>query len=187
MREMDFRISHLNTQKNLEGIKIYNYRDFDNVRDFVKCISTGYQGRKPIEVYQYGLIDTNPDALVESIQQSADLFSKNTGILLRGLFVQIDKVCINDSAIIKSLANEFAKYILYRGFILKYIIYDMDSYFVIIYLINPINYVDGSKYKTNNTDVLEDEYRCLCQCVNYIRGNCTEYDFSTLETYPLPY
>ena len=184
-----FNISHLNTKRIGNNAIIYNFRNLIGVKSFIDGISCSFKGIKPIAIIRYGISDSK-DSLVDSIAYLTDLYSKRSGILLRGQFVSILKDYIyrgQDYYQAVSLANEYAKYILYRGFHLQINIYDMGEEYLFLYLINPINYIDGSKYISNDNEILQDEEDCFDRCLQYINGSSDEYDFSSFEAYPLPY
>ena len=184
----EIHISHLSTKKQKSETILYNFRDLKSVRNFIEGISCSYLVVKPLYIYRYGISESK-HSLSDNIEYLTDLYSKKDGILLRGQFVNVSKECLYDDSIQNAvlLANEYAKYILYKGFLFQVNVYDMGDSYLFIYLINPINYCDGSKYKTNDTFILEDEYTCFKQCIDYINGICPRYDFSAFETYPLPY
>lgn len=184
--QVSFIIDHLATQKNDRNEIEYNFRDMEQVANYVKAISLSNMGRKPIFINWYGCDDNSWEGFINSINELSDIYSKTNGIRLRGVIVNVMKPAQSYFDINRMVraACEYAEYYLYQGYITGVVLYDMDSFYRIHYFINPVSYYDGGKYRPNYTNCLDEENRFFSMVVDNVFNGEEAVDYSGLVAYP---
>ena len=185
----DYRIDHLATQCVGFYGNEYNFREMSEVEGYVNAISHHSKGRLPVFSYWYGSFDNTPKGFIDSIKYLSEIYAKKTGIRLRGVIVDVykklkDGVNIYPHNII-SIANRFAGYYIYQGYITGEIIYDMGEFYRCHYLINPVSFWDGGKFRQNKTDILEEEYFYLETVINEVLFKRGQVDYSDFAAHPV--
>ena len=180
-------IDHLATQKIDTGSVTYNFRDMRQVEDYIKAINYSYKGRCPIFSYWYGTLDNSYESFIESVNYLSKVYSKATGIRLRGVIADVYKNYLpvyNMSYFMIQIACKFAEYYLFQGYLTGVVIYDMGDYYRCHYFINPVSYWDGGKYRPNKEACLTKEEYILNNVMDYILNLSAVCDFSYLVAYP---
>lgn len=190
MIETNARLTHLSTQsQNSEGINNYNFRSFEDVERFIKGICCKFNRHSPIITYWFGCCEASIDGFMQDLRNISDIYSKQSGILLRGSVIDIPKAELGNSVEkAEKILLQMAQYYLYQGYIVGVLLYDMGAAYESIILINPFSYYDGGKFHSNQNDVLQEENECLrCAVYDAINNNSIpSYDYSYLPAYPLP-
>lgn len=96
-----------------------------------------------------------------------------------------------DTNKVKSIADNYAKFHYYKGYQVAYGVYDYtdedEKAFLILYAINSVSFMDGSKYKRNNKEYLSDANAAARTVVAEVMDQKIEdnekYDFRELEYY----
>ncbi len=114
------------------------------------------------------------------------LYNKVSGLRIRGLILAISKDELstgNNLQDIASIAYRFTDYMFLSGFQTAYGIFDKGDRFEICYAINTVNFVNGTKFKQNHTDILADEQLCVETIAAEVTGKSIPYtfDFESLE------
>ena len=182
-----FMIDHLATQRVDDNGITYNFRDMEQVKGYVKGLSSGVNGRKPMYEYWFATDDNTGESFVDSINYISDIYSKNNGIRLRGVIVEVSKLNVEEISNEKIIliAQEYAQYYLYQGYITGVVVYDLGSIYRIYYFINPVSYWDGSKYRPNYQAFLSNEYQTFDYVMDDILYGQCRCDYSGLVAYPL--
>lgn len=184
-------MDYLATQKlDMDGkVNKYNYRDMAQVDELVNALSKSENGRKPLFSYWFGLEDNSPKGFIENIEFISDIYSKNTGIRLRGVITTISKDVFTDtdskSAIIQTI-RRLAEYYLYQGYLTGMIIYEYETYYKSYLIINPVSYIDGGKYRPNHHECLDHDRNMLEAIIANVTNGMESslYDFTGLAAYP---
>lgn len=182
-------LSHLSTQSLKHGGVNYNFRSFEDVEEFIKGICSKFKGHRPISEHWFGCCETSVGGFLTDLKNISEIYSKQAGILLRGSVIDIPKVELGNNSIQKAerIILWMAQYYLYQGYVVGALLYDIESAYEIIILINPVSFYDGGKYRSNQNDVLEEENECLrCAIYDAVNSNnIPSYDYSYLPVYPL--
>ena len=181
----EVKVSHLSTQANVEDGIRYNFRDLSQVEDFVFGVCNRYRGESPFRIMSYGLPEGDPSSFIQSIDYFADVYSKRTGILLRGAFVELSKSSGLSRKHVIEFADRFSQYYLFQGVVIMYAAYEYVDRFVILYLINPICYHDGSKYRPNNNEVVVQETEYALQSLDNVLGIGDAPNYRSFLCYPV--
>ena len=181
------KIDHLATQRvDLEGVT-YNFRNIEQIDSYIKGLSTSNNGYKPIFAYWYAANDNTCESFINSIKQLADVYSKHSGILFRGVLIDLLKGEISDvnreNTIM--LACKYAEYYLYQGFITGVVVYEFEDKYRFYYFINPVSFWDGGKYRPNYKECLKKEYTVFNSVMNHVLNGEPLYEYEYLVAYPL--
>jgi len=112
---------------------------------------------------------------------------------VRGAIVNIPAADLHAGRYMQELeciCFNIAGYFFYKGFQSVYGVFSKDNIFSIWYVINPVSYEDGSKFRINSGDRLSDLYVCAQSVVNQVTGIVDpniSFNFSSLEYYPYTY
>ena len=190
MNETNAILTHLSTQSRNNGGIIYNFRSFEEVEIFLKKICCKYKGYKPISVRWFGCCEVSRDGFMQDLRNISEIYSKQSGVLLKGVVINIPKAELENNYIEKvdKIIISMAQYYLFQGYIVGTLLFDMGTIYECFILINPVSYYDGGKLQFNRSNVLEEENECLrCAVSDAVNGNSitSSYDYSYLPAYPL--
>ena len=189
MIETNVRLTHLSTQSLKQDGNNYNFRSFEEIERFIKGICCKFNGHRPISQYWFGCCEASARGFMMDLKNISEIYSKQTGILLRGSVIDIPKAELGYNSItgIEKIILLMAQYYLYKGYIVGALLYDLGAAYRGVILINPVSYYDGGKLRSNQNDVLQEENECL-RCAVYDAINSDpvpSYNYSYLPAYPL--
>lgn len=181
-------VSPFSTQKNTSRSIEYNLRYETDIRRYVHFVHKGDKLRRPLYSASRGFraFSSNPNGIVDEILTIQQLYSKLSGLRIRGLVIKVTKdelsPLLAPPQIIK-IADRFSDYIFLNGFQTSYGIFDMEIHYEIYYAINTVSFVNGMKFHQNNTDILASQQLCAETVVAEVTGKTMQdaFNFDSLE------
>lgn len=185
------KIDRVATMANyVDGTQQYHYR---NDADIVRTIHYALEGNKDQRPFYsfaraFNVDHNDPDEVSRMIIENQAVHNKTKGIRIRHELVEVSKDELdNDShrEQIICIADKYSDYYQYAGFRVAYGVFDCGDYYRIDYVIDPVNYHDGSKYRYNQQEILAQEQEQLKTVVSAIReGTEDQVDLQHLQYYP---
>ncbi len=181
-------ISPFSIQANKEDHIEYNFREEDDIRRYIYYITHGNTTTKPLFAYARGFrhFTSDPIELGDEIISLQLLYNKVSGLRIRGLILTISADELSNQMAFQqifTIAYRFSDYLFYSGFQTIYGVFFENGRFTIHYAINPVNFVNGTKFHQNHTDILEDQLLCAETIVADVTGRPLDirFDFDSLE------
>ncbi len=187
------QVTKISTQKETTDGVIFRGRTEDDIARMVFYTLRGNQTEKPLMSGIRGFYSTNPSDIVTEIINIQTLYNKLKGMRTRGFIVTIPMADLHSECYrqeLERISYDIAGYFFYKGFQSVYGIFSKNNTFSIWYVINPVSYEDGSKFRINNADKLSDLHICAQSVVNRVTGvvdPSISFNFSSLEYYPYSY
>lgn len=177
------------TQRNASKNNIsYRFRSVDEIRRAVYEATERRRGQKPIHTGNRAISRLNPTTkeVASCMEHQQELYRKTSGIRVREemLSVTMDELeSGREKEQIGKIADSFSDYYFYKGFQSAYGVYefnddDRGKGYDILYAINTVNFMDGSKYRRNANGYLEEVNRAAKTVAAQVKGqDMPENDF----------
>ena len=176
--------------ESVSGEKQYHYRNDNDIAGTVHYVLDGNNQQRPFYSFAraFNVDHNNPDEVARMIVENQAVHNKTKGIRMRHEFAVISKSeldeCSHREQII-CIADKYSDYFHYAGFRAAYGVFDCGDYYRIDYVIDPVNYHDGSKYRYNQQEIRAQEQEQLKTVVSAIRqGTEDKVDLQHLRYYP---
>lgn len=172
-----------------DGIR-YNLRTDEDIYRIVHYCLAGNTNEHPLysNARVFRCSSKDPVRISEEIIWLQTLYNKLSGIRIRVLILDVPKNDLDrlyGHIQIVNMADRFSGYFFYSGFQCVYGVFDYGDHYTIKYAINPVSFVDGSKFIQNDTYILDEEYRCAltvyCEVIETTPDSASVFDFDSLE------